>query len=123
MVGCVPLTCLARVHKCKTRGRGMHDTQVPTPLRNMIGRSFATEDAHDQIRAAVVDLFEIREMCQTAEMDKVCTIFGSVYHCGGRYAVYMYYMSGFGSKHPRISAGLLRCDSQQAVFLSPFFAT
>lgn len=28
----------------------------------MIGRSFATEDAHDQIRAAVIDLFEVLEL-------------------------------------------------------------
>ncbi|CBJ28670.1 conserved unknown protein [Ectocarpus siliculosus] len=35
--------------------------EVPVSLRNMIGRSFATEDAQDLIRAAVINLFEILE--------------------------------------------------------------
>lgn len=37
----------------------------------MIGRSFSTEDTHDQIRAAVVDLFEVLELrieANTAEV-------------------------------------------------------
>ncbi|CAB1101350.1 unnamed protein product [Ectocarpus sp. CCAP 1310/34] len=38
-----------------------NDPAVPVSLRNMIGRSFATEDAQDLIRAAVIDLFEILE--------------------------------------------------------------
>ncbi|CBJ28671.1 conserved unknown protein [Ectocarpus siliculosus] len=38
------------------------DPAVPASLRHMIGRSFATEDAHDKIRAAVVDLFEVLEL-------------------------------------------------------------
>ncbi|CAN0440413.1 unnamed protein product, partial [Ectocarpus sp. 8 AP-2014] len=38
-----------------------NDPAVPVSLRNMIGRSFATEDAQDLIRAAIIDLFEILE--------------------------------------------------------------
>eukprot|EP00903_Cladosiphon_okamuranus_P010618 g10041.t1 len=37
------------------------DAAVPMSLRNMIGRSFATEDAHDRIRAYVIELFEVIE--------------------------------------------------------------
>lgn len=37
----------------------------------MIGRSFATEDAHDQIRAAVVDLFEVLELEIEADTELV----------------------------------------------------
>ena len=40
-------------------------------LRKMIGRSFATEDAHDKIRAAVVDLFEVLELEGEADIDEV----------------------------------------------------
>ncbi len=32
----------------------------------MIGRSFATEDAHDKIRAYIIDLFEVIE-CEAQE--------------------------------------------------------
>lgn len=45
--------------------------QVPASLRNMIGRSFATEDAHDKIRAAVVDLFEVLELEAEANIEEV----------------------------------------------------
>lgn len=44
---------------------------MPTPLKNMIGRSFAAKDVHDQIRAAVVDLFEIMELDPTVDIEKV----------------------------------------------------
>lgn len=44
--------------------------QVPMSLRKMIGRSFATEDAHDKIRAAVVDLFEVLELESEADIDE-----------------------------------------------------
>lgn len=37
----------------------------------MIGRSFATEDAHDKIRAAVVDLFEVLELEAEANIEEV----------------------------------------------------
>lgn len=37
----------------------------------MIGRSFATEDAHDKIRAAVVDLFEVLELELEANTEEV----------------------------------------------------
>lgn len=37
----------------------------------MIGRSFAAKDVHDQIRAAVVDLFEIMELDPTVDIEKV----------------------------------------------------
>lgn len=37
----------------------------------MIGRSFATEDAHDKIRAAVVDLFEVLELEDEANTEEV----------------------------------------------------
>lgn len=40
----------------------------------MIGRSFATEDAHDQIRAAVVDLFEVLELEMEANTEEVRSI-------------------------------------------------
>lgn len=48
------------------------DRKVPVSLRNMIGRSFAAEDAHDQIRAAVVDLFEVLELDATTDVTEVC---------------------------------------------------
>lgn len=56
---------------------GFVHSQVPTPLRNMIGRSFAAEDAHDKIRAAVIDLFEILELEATGDIEKVRTDLGS----------------------------------------------
>lgn len=40
-------------------------------LRNMIGRSFATEDAHDKIRAAVIDLLEVVEDEAEANLEQV----------------------------------------------------
>lgn len=40
-------------------------------LRNMIGRSFATEDAQDLIRAAVIDLFEILESEVESNLEEV----------------------------------------------------
>ena len=49
--------------------------QVPISLRHMIGRSFATEDAHDQIRAAVVELFSVLELEDEANTDEVFVIF------------------------------------------------
>ena len=49
-------------------------SQVPFSLRNMIGRSFATEDAQDQISAAVVDLFEVLELEIDANTEKVFRI-------------------------------------------------
>lgn len=45
--------------------------QVPVSLRNMIGRSFAAEDAHDHIRAAVIDLFEVLELDATTDLAEV----------------------------------------------------
>lgn len=45
--------------------------QVPVSLRNMIGRSFETQDAHDQIRAAILDLFEVMEVDAGADVSKV----------------------------------------------------
>ncbi|CAM9588528.1 unnamed protein product [Hapterophycus canaliculatus] len=47
-----------------------NDPAVPASLRNMIGRSFATEDAHDKIRAAVVDLFEVLELEAEANIEE-----------------------------------------------------
>lgn len=47
--------------------------QVPVSLRNMIGRSFATEDAHDKIRAHIIDLFEVIECEAEANLEQVCT--------------------------------------------------
>lgn len=40
-------------------------------LRNMIGRSFATEDAHDKIRAYVIELFDVIECEAEANLEKV----------------------------------------------------
>lgn len=49
-------------------------------LRNMIGRSFAVEDAHDQIRAAVIDLFEILELELEANTQEVCDGWDTAVH-------------------------------------------
>eukprot|EP00752_Nemacystus_decipiens_P002572 g2410.t1 len=45
------------------------DPAVPASLRHMIGRSFATEDAHDKIRAYVIDLFEVIECEADGNLD------------------------------------------------------
>lgn len=37
----------------------------------MIGRSFATEDAHDKIRAYVIELFEVIECEAEANLEQV----------------------------------------------------
>lgn len=48
--------------------------QVPPSLRGMISRSFATQDAHDQIRAAVVNLFEVMQVDPTVDVNEVGAI-------------------------------------------------
>ena len=55
------------------RGACIHfaTAQVPASLRNMIGRSFATEDAHDKIRAYVIELFEVIECEAEANLEQV----------------------------------------------------
>lgn len=55
------------------RGASIHfaTAQVPASLRNMIGRSFATEDAHDKIRAYVIELFEVIECEAEANLEQV----------------------------------------------------
>lgn len=55
---------------------GIHcyQTQVPVSLRNMIGRSFETQDAHDQIRAAIIDLFEVLHIKAEANIPQVRTL-------------------------------------------------
>lgn len=50
-------------------------------LRNMIGRSFATEDAHDKIRAYIIELFEVIE-CE-AEVDLEQVLEGNTRWCLG----------------------------------------
>ncbi|CAM9538820.1 unnamed protein product, partial [Ectocarpus sp. 13 AM-2016] len=56
-----------------------NDPAVPASLRHMIGRSFATEDAHDKIRAAVVDLFEVLELEVEANTEEAAeTLSGAV---------------------------------------------
>lgn len=49
-------------------------TQVPVSLRNMIGRSFATEEAQDQIRAAVLNLFQVEYLDLNVNTNKVRTL-------------------------------------------------
>lgn len=45
--------------------------QAPISLRNMIRRSFETQDAHDEIRAAILDLFEVSKVNAGADISQV----------------------------------------------------
>lgn len=60
----------------------------------MIGRSFATEDAHDEIRAAVIDLFEVIEDEASTDLEQVIHVMSHVYlHV--IYLVYLMYKQYF----------------------------
>lgn len=53
-------------------------SQVPLSLRNMIARSFGTEDAQDHITAAVVDLFEVLQLEIDANTEEVFQVHTSL---------------------------------------------